>query len=963
MTSIRMILAGGTLAIFLAACTDSQQSAPEATVSAVPDSIALVEAVEKASSEDFTIPYKKYELDNGLTVILHEDDSDPLVHIDITYHVGSAREEIGKSGFAHFFEHMLFQGSENVGDEEHFKYVSESGGTLNGSTSNDRTNYYETVPSNQLEKMLWLEADRMGYFLDAVTQEKFEIQRDTVKNERGFRVDNQPYGQLYERVGEALYPEGHGYSWSTIGYIEDLNRVDVNDLKRFFLRWYGPNNATLTIGGRFDEAQTLTWVDKYFGPIPRGPEVLPPEVTPVTLEENRYISMEDNVSLPLLYIAIPTVHRNHPDEAPLDLLMTIMGRGDTSLVYQRLVKTGLAVQANVGHGCQELSCSFTMLALPNPASGVSLADLEQAMRDSLLEFEERGWQEDDIERLKMMIISAKIYGMESVAGKVGTLADNETILGDANFAGEDIARYEAVTEEDLKRVYRQYIKDKPAVIMSIVPNGRLDMIAAEDTWTRPERQLPEYVAVAEDELEYRRGSDDFDRSVPPGPGDNPVVVLPEITRDSLKNGIEVLAAVNTETPTAAIQLRIETGQRNESLSELGLASLTAAMMNESTLLSTNEQLSNELQKLGSSVQIAGGNQNSTMTIRSLSKNIDATLDIAAERLLQPKFDQADFDRVKAQTIEAIRQSKKQAAVVADVAYQMVIYGGNNSFSYLNAGTEESVASLTLDDVRRFYSTNYAPQISSIIAVSDLEPTVLMDKLSVFEEWQGVVAPTPGLEEYPVIDSTKIYLVDKPDAAQSEIRIGKRSMTYDATGEYYRSYLMNFALGGAFNSRINLNLREDKGYTYGASAGFGGNAEYGSYTARAGVRSDATADSIIQFENEIRKYAESGITESELSFTRKSIGQSDARKYETPGQKLGFLAQILVYDLDESFVDEQNEILESIGKDELDALAKKHLNMEDMIIVVVGDKASILPGLEGLGYEIVELDENGNLVES
>jgi len=962
MTSIRMILAGATLA-FLAACTDSQQSAPEATASAIPDSITLVEAVKKTSSEDFTIPYKKYELDNGLTVILHEDNSDPLVHIDITYHVGSAREEIGKSGFAHFFEHMLFQGSENVADEEHFKIVSESGGTLNGTTSTDRTNYYETVPSNQLEKMLWLEADRMGYFLDSVTQEKFEIQRDTVKNERGFRVDNQPYGQLNERVGEALYPEGHGYSWSTIGYIEDLNRVDVNDLKRFFLRWYGPNNATLTIGGRFDEAQTLAWVDKYFGPIPRGPEVLPPEVTPVTLEENRYISMEDNVSLPLLYIAIPTVHRNHPDEAPLDLLMTIMGRGDTSLVYQSLVKTGIAVQANVSHGCQELSCSFTMFAFPNPASGISLADLEQKLRESLLKFEERGWQEDDIERLKMMIISAKIYGMESVAGKVGTLADNETILGNPNFAAEDIARYEAVTKDDLRRVYRQYIKDKPAVIMSIVPNGRLDMIAAEDTWTRPERKLPEYVAVAEDELEYRRGTDDFDRSVPPGPGENPVVVLPEITRDSLKNGIEVLAAVNTETPTAAIQLRIETGQRNESLSELGLASLTAAMMNESTLHSTNEELSNELQKLGSSVQFGGGNQNSTMTIRSLSKNLDATLEIAAERLLQPKFDQADFDRVKAQTIEAIRQSKKQAGVVADVAYQMVIYGGNNSFSYLNAGTEKSVASLTLDDVRRFYSTNYAPQISSIIAVSDFESADLMDKLSVFEEWQGVVAPTPALEEYPVIDGTKIYLVDKPDAAQTEIRIGKRSMTYDATGEYYRSFLMNFPLGGAFNSRINLNLREDKGYTYGASAGFGGNAEYGSYTATAAVRADATADSIVQFENEIREYAESGITESELSFTRKSIGQSDARKYETPGQKLGFLAQILVYDLDENYVDEQNEILESIGKDELNALAKKHLQMDDMIIVVVGDKASILPDLEGLGYEIVELDENGNLIES
>lgn len=959
----RLPLAGITLAVLLAACSESQQPAPQSDASVIPDSMTLIEEVAKTSRDDYTIPYKKYEMDNGLTVILHEDNSDPLVHVDITYHVGSAREEVGKSGFAHFFEHMLFQGSENVADEEHFKIVSESGGTLNGTTNADRTNYFETVPSNQLEKMLWLEADRMGYFLDAVTQEKFEVQRETVKNERGQSVDNRPYGRLSERVGEALYPVGHGYSWSTIGYIEDLNRVDVNDLKRFFLRWYGPNNAVLTIGGRFDEAQTLAWVDKYFGPIPKGPEVLPPAVTAITLDQNRYISMEDNVSLPLIYIAFPTVHRNHPDEAPLDLLMTIMGQGDTSLLYQNLVKTGIAVNANAGHFCRELSCSFTLLALPNPAAGAALADLEKMLRDTLLEFEERGLQEDDLERLKMLIISGKVYGMESVAGKVSTLADAETFLGTPDNAAADISRYEAVTEEDLMRVYRKYIKDQPAVIMSVVPNGRPDMIAAEDTWTRPERELPDYVAVAEDDLEFRRGSDDFDRSVQPPAGENPTVVLPEITRDSLDNGVQILAALNSETPTVAIQMRIEAGQRNESLEKLGLASLTAAMMNEATLKSSNEEISNELQLLGSSVQFAAGNQATTLTIRSFGKNLDRTLAIAAERLLQPKFDPEDFGRVKAQMLEGIRQAKKQANVIADVAYQMVIYGGENSFSYLNAGTEETVANLTLDDVREFYATHYAPQIASVIAVSDYPQAELMDKLSIFEEWTGEAMPAPPLEAFPELDGTKIYLVDKPDAAQSEIRIGRRSMTYDSTGEYYRATLMNFALGGAFNSRINLNLREDKGYSYGARAGFSGNKEYGSYTASAGVRSDATADSIVQFENEIRAYAESGITEPELSFTRKSIGQRDARLYETPGQKLGFLAQILVYDLDESFVDEQNEILASIGKEELDALAKKHLTMDDMIIVVVGDKATILPDLEGLGYEIVELDENGNLIKS
>lgn len=963
MYSARLTLAGIGLVLVLTGCQQAPESATENVVSAVPASLTLIESVSKSSSDDLTIPYKKYEMENGLTVILHADNSDPMVHVDVTFHVGSAREEIGKSGFAHFFEHMLFNGSENVADEQHFKIITEAGGTLNGSTTGDRTNYYETVPSNQLEKVLWLEADRMGYFLDAVTQEKFEVQRDTVKNERGQSVDNRPYGQLTERVGEALYPVGHGYSWSTIGYIEDLNRVGLNDLKRFFLRWYGPNNATLTIGGRFDETQLLAWVDKYFGPIPRGPEVSMPDRPDVVLDANRYISMEDNVALSLLYMSYPTVSMFHDDEAPLDVLMFILGEGDTSLLYKNMVKTGLAVQANAGHHCDELSCTFTVVALPNPASGKSLADLEKIARDSLDEFEERGVLADDLARVKMNIISGKIYGLESIAGKVAQLASYETYTGNPNFTTEDIARYENVSEEDVMRVYRRYIKDQHAVIMSIVPHGQLASIAAPDTWTRPERELPDYVAVSNEDLEYRRGTDDFDRSVVPVAGENPVVVLPEIWRSKLKNGVEILGALNSETPTVAIQLRIEAGQRHESLDKLGLASLTAAMMNESTLDSTNEELSNELQKLGSSVQFSASNENTTLTIRSLSENLDATLAIAAERLLRPKFDVDDFERVKAQTLQTIRHSKVQAATTATVIYQLVLFGEENTFSYLNIGTEETVADLTLDDVMLFYTTHYSPQIGSIIAVSDFEQDALVKKLAVFEDWQGVVAPVPELAKFPDIGETKIYLVDKPGAAQSEIRIGKRGLKYDATGEYYRSYLMNFALGGAFNSRINLNLREDKGYTYGARTGFNGNKEYGTYTASASVRTDATAASIIEFENEIRAYAESGITEPELSFTRKSIGQRDARSFETPGQKLSFLAQILVYDLDVSFVDEQNKILGAIGQEELNELAKKHLNMEEMIIVVVGDKATILPELEGLGYDIVELDVDGNVIES
>lgn len=958
------ILSGIVLCLMLAitACQRSSDPTSPQVSAALPQGVTFVESVSKAAEDEIVIPYKKYRLDNGLTVILHEDHSDPLVHVDVTYHVGSAREDIGKSGFAHFFEHMMFQGSENVGDEQHFKIVSESGGTLNGSTSTDRTNYFQTVPANQLQKMLWLEADRMGFLLDAVTQEKFEVQRDTVKNERGQRVDNRPYGLLSERVNEALYPEGHPYSWMTIGYLQDLDRVDVNDLKKFFLRWYGPNNAVLTIGGDIDEAQTLAWVTKYFGSIPRGPEVAMPDKPIVTLEEDRYISLEDNVALPLLYMGYPTVYVYHADEAPLDVLMYILGQGKTSLLYKNMVKNGLAVQASAGHGCQELACTFTIVALPNPAMGKTLADLEQITRDSLVEFEGRGVTDDDVLRVKMSIVSSMIYGLESVAGKVSQLAAYEIYTGKPDFTAADIARYDNVTKDDVMRVYKKYISGKSAVIMSVVPHGQLAAAAAPDTWSRYERALPDYSATQESDLDYRRASDDFDRSVMPPAGPNPSVTLPQIWRDELKNGVRVLGALNEETPTTTINLRVRAGQRNESLEQLGLASLTAAMMNEATQRSTNEEISDRLQKLGSSIRFGADNNYTSMSIRSLSKNLDATLAIAAEKLLEPKFDESDFARVKAQTLQAIERSSKEAAATADVVYQQLVLGKNNSISYLNIGNAETVRELTLADVKKFHAEHYSPRIASIIGVSNFAKPELLEKLSVFQSWEGPDVKAVALQPFPATGETKIYLVDKPGAAQSEIRIGKQSLHYDATGEFYRAALMNFVLGGAFNSRINLNLREDKGYSYGARSGFNGQEDYGVFTASAGVRTDATAASIIEFEREIRNYAEGGITEPELTFTRNAIGQRDARSFETPAQKLGFLARILTYDLQDDFVEQQNEILARITQKELNQLAAKHLDMDNMVIVIVGDKQTILPGLQDLGYEIVQLDTNGNTLE-
>ena len=917
-------------------------------------SIKGIEFVEEVIGENgkTIIPYQKFVLDNGLTLILHSDNSDPLVHVDITYHVGSGREDLGKSGFAHFFEHMMFQGSENVADEQHFKLVTEAGGTMNGTTNTDRTNYFETVPANQLEKMLWLEADRMGFLVDAVTQEKFEVQRETVKNERGQRVDNRPYGRLNERVSEALYPAGHAYSWPVIGYLDDLNRVNVNDLKAFFLRWYGPNNATLTIGGDINITETLVLVKKYFGSIPRGPEVAMPEKPVFEITEDRYISMEDNVHLPLLYMTYPTVSLRHADEAPLDVLSSILGGGKASLLYKNLVKTQFAVQAEVSHPCAELSCTFSLYALPHPASGKSLSDIENVIRDTLVEFEQRGVEDDDLLKAKADMEASFIFGLQSVSGKVSQLAANQTFSNNPNYIAQDIARYNNVTKEDVMRVFKKYIKDQHGVIMSVVPNGQLSAIATKDNFVPGPRSSGDGASTSADDIAVRKGVDDFDRSIIPIAGANKAVDIPEMWQHNFDNGISILGAQSSETPTTSVLLKIPAGHYYNVKNTAGTAGLVASMLKESTTERSAEEMSKALQKLGSSIYISAGNLYLNINISSLTKNLDATLTLVNEQLRAPAFLESEFERLKSNAIQGALNNRKDAGYLASTAYRQLL-NADNIASMPSSGNEESLTNISLDDVKAFYQQQVKPFGGQLIAVSDLGQAELTKSLSILEDWEGK-ADDLNLS-LPEGDGKMgvIYLVNKDDAAQSAIRIGKRSMTEDITGEYYKSSLMNFALGGAFNSRINLNLREDKGYTYGARSYFNGGKLSGYYTATAEVRADATDKSIAEFINEIKDYSERGITDDELIFMRNSINQKDALKYETPRAKLAFLAQILEHDLTPDFVRQRSEIVTNITKAEINALAKKHLSVDDMLMVVVGDAKTLRPQLKALGYKVLD----------
>lgn len=900
------------------------------------------------------IPHYKYELENGLTVILHQDTSDPLVNVNVTYHVGSAREDYGRSGFAHFFEHMMFQGSLNVEDERHFKIITEAGGTLNGTTNTDRTNYFQTVPANQLEKVLWLEADRMGFLLPAVTQEKFEIQRDTVKNERAQRVDNQPYGLRFEKTAEALYSIGHPYSWSTIGYVEDLDRVTVDDLKAFFQRWYGPNNAVLTIGGDIDIKQTKLWVEKYFGRIPKGLEVKADEKQPAILDETRYITLEDRVHLPLLQITFPTVYAYHEDEAALDVLASILGEGKTSILYKNMVKNGLAVQALASHPCRELACEFTILALANPQQVKDLSTLNQIVQDSLAEFEQRKVQTDDLKRVKSAIESNYIYGLQSVQGKVNIMASSEIFKGQPDTVASELARYNNVTAEDVMRVYNKYIKNKDSVVLSVVPLGQTQLAVSEQNFTLPERVFDDS-SPAQIELTTVNITDTFDRSIEPNASANKAVSIPEFWEHEFDNGIKMLGVESNETPTLSLTIRIEGGTLLDPLSKIGLASLTAQMLNESTKNFSNEEIANKLSLLGSSISIISSRRYTTIYVDTLTKNAAETLSILQEKMLDPGFLQDDFERLKQRTLQALQQSLKNPSVLASRGRDLILYSSDSRLGLPDSGTFESIQSITLEDIKDFYDKYFRPDHATVVKVGDMNRAEILSLMSFLNDWTSQPFELPIFDIEKDIQKGKLFIVDHPGAVQSIVNIFRHAPVYDPYDEYFKLSLVNFPLGGNFNSRINLNLREDKGYTYGANSRFAGGKQTGVFLASADVTAESTKQSIEEFITEIQKYHDNGMTENELNFLKNAYTQSDALEYETPRQKSSFLSRLLSLELDSDFTSKQQSIINNISTDELNILANKWLKIENMHILVVGDAKTLTESLSNLGRDVVLIE--------
>ncbi|MBY7897248.1 insulinase family protein [Vibrio fluvialis] len=948
---MRKLWFGAFSLIALYGCTST--TAPVSLFSSLPSGVSLVEKVD-AQPGKVMIPYSKYRLDNGLTVILSPDHSDPLVHVDVTYHVGSAREVAGKSGFAHFFEHMMFQGSKHVGDQQHFRIITEAGGSLNGTTNRDRTNYYETVPSNQLEKVLWLESDRMGFLLDAVSQRKFEIQRDTVKNERAQNYDNRPYGLIWEKMSEAIYPEGHPYSWQTIGYVQDLDRVDVNDLKAFFLRWYGPNNAVLTIGGDIDVDKTLAWVSKYFGSIPKGPEVDNAPKQPAILPQDRFITLQDRIQQPMVVIGWPTAYRGAEDQASLDALAKVLGSGSNSLLYQNLVKTQKAVDAGAFQDCAELACTFYVYAMAPSGDKAQLKPLYHELMQTLQQFKQSGVDKARLEQINGMAEANAVFALESVQGKVTQLASNQTFYGQPDRIETQLAELRAVSPQSVSQVFNQYLDGQHKVTLSVVPKGQTQLAVQADNFTPPERAVPEYHKINDSDLHYRAVKDNFDRSLMPKVAEAVQAHMPPLYDIYFDNGAELLGTQTTETPTVLVEIKLPAGERHVVPGKEGLANLTAAMLEEGSTTRSVEQIQAQLDKLGSQVSVNANAYSTSIVISSLKKNLAETMNVVEEVLFKPGFRKEDFNRIKQQMIQGVVYQHQQPGWLASQATRQVLFG-DSIFARASDGTEASIAALTLDDVKNFYRKYYTPHGAQIVVVGDIGKREVRKQLQFFANWHGEASPLLRPQVVPNLDGQKIYLVDKPGAPQTIVRLVHRGLPFDATGELYLSQLANFNLAGNFNSRINQNLREDKGYTYGASSYFASNREVGAIVFNAQVRADSTVPSIIEMEKEMDRFSKQGMTNEEMKFLRLAVGQQDALSYETPSQKAQLLSSILTYSLDKDYLQQRNDIVKSVDKSTLDELAAKWFVPADYQIIVVGDAKSLKPQLEKLTIPVEELE--------
>jgi zinc protease len=783
-----------------------------------------------------SIPYEKYKLDNGLTVILNQDKSDPITSLVILYHVGSSREVPGKTGFAHLFEHMMFQRSENVGEDQYFKYVEGAGGTLNGGTSFDQTIYFEVVPKNALELAMWLESDRMGYMINTVTPKSFAGQQNVVENEKRQSVDNRPYGFTDYVILKNLYPEGHPYSWDVIGEMQDVANATIEDVKAFHKKYYIPNNATLVVSGDFDTEQVKAMIQKYFGEIPAGEELKKPEPMNITLNETKKLFHEDNFArAPQLTMVYPSCQQFTKDSYSLDVLARLLGEGKKSPLYKVLVKEKkLTSNVRVYNESLELTGQFDISVTANPST--SLNDVEKAIFESFDRFETDKFTKKDLERIKAGIEMNYYNMMSSVMYKSFMLAIYDAFAGSPDFMQKELKMMKDVSMDDVWDVYNRYIKGKHYVATSFVPKGQVDLVAdgsvnagvVEEDVTKATQ-----MAVIEESPEViKKTPSSFDRSVAPVPGPDPSITIPPVWQTEASNGMKIYGIEQHELPLVTYSLVINGGHTLDDISKPGVGRFTAQMLNEGTKNKTPEELEEDIQLLGATINIRGGEENITVSVRTLTRNFEKTLALVEEMLLEPRWDEEQFSINKTRTINSLKRNMADPNYLARTTFSKLNLGPENVLSADVSGTVESVEAISMDDLKAFYDSNFSPSVSNFLVVGDVDQKRVEKSLAgLNERWKAKEVTMPSFTFPPAPDKSVIYFVDVPGAKQSVINIGNLALTRE-NPDFYKADVANYMLGGTASARLFMVLREEKGFTYGAYSNFEGLKNYGTFRAYA-----------------------------------------------------------------------------------------------------------------------------------
>ncbi len=927
--------------------------------------VACNEGGEKKA--ELSIDYEKYTLPNGLEVILHEDKSDPIVAVAIQMHVGSSREKPGRTGFAHFFEHMLFQKSENVEEGAFFKNINDLGGTFNGGTWTDGTVYYEVVPKDATERILWMEADRMGYFINAITKKDLEDEKPVVQNEKRQRVDNQPYGHRSYVIKKALYPEGHPYNWEVIGELEDLQAATLDDVKGFYSDWYGPNNATLVVAGDFDKEQLKAWIEKYFGEIEsRGnDQVLEP--MPVSISETKKLYHEDDYAkVPDLRITYPTVEQYHPDSWALAALGQILSQGKRAPLYKKLVEeTEYAPSVFSYNSSSELAGEFNIGV--RAKDGIDLDSVYVAIQEAMADFEANGFSEKDLQRIKASQETDFYNGISSVLGKAFQLSSYNEFKGDPGFITEDINKILAVEKEDVMRVYEKYIKDKPAIITSFVPKDQLELIVdgSEKATVKIEAVEPvedSGLADVDQDGEYERTPSKIDRSQEPELGEMPLINPPKIYETELANGLKVLGIENDELPLVTFSIRIKGGQMMDNPELPGVASLTTQLMQEGTKNKTPEELEDAIGLLGARIYMYSGSEEIVVYANCLARYFEETVALVEEMMLEPRWDLEEFDRIKNAQINSIKQRNANPNSIASTVASKMIYGDDHIFSKPSAGTLESVEKITIEDLKDYYAKSFSPSVANLQIAGSVNETEMNSAFAnLSNNWAAKEVNFPTYEMKEVPQTGEIYFANFSEAKQSVIRMERLAVSR-TDPDYYPLTVANYGLGGNSGGKLFQVLREEKGYTYGAYSNISSSNEKAPFGAYSSVKTNVTAQSVEAFKEVIENY-KTEYSQEELDKARNALIRKEAREYETLGQKLSVLQQIATYGLPKDFIQQNQAELKAYTVEDMKRVMDKYMNVEEMSYIIVGDAKTQLKEVEALNLKkVVKVDEDGNPVD-